>query len=25
VRTYKFDAKDVDTITVTKPLEFFPA
>jgi periplasmic protein TonB len=25
VRTYKFEAKDVDTITVTKPLEFFPA
>ncbi|HEY1492634.1 MAG TPA: AgmX/PglI C-terminal domain-containing protein [Steroidobacteraceae bacterium] len=25
VRTYKFEAKDVDAITVTKPLEFFPA
>ncbi|HEY2807720.1 MAG TPA: AgmX/PglI C-terminal domain-containing protein [Steroidobacteraceae bacterium] len=25
VRTYKFEAKDVDSITVTKPLEFFPA
>ena len=25
VRTYKFAPKDVDTITVTKPLEFFPA
>ena len=25
VRSYKFEAKDVDTITVTKPLEFFPA
>jgi TonB family protein len=25
VRTYHFDPKDVDTITVTKPLEFFPA
>ena len=25
VRTYKFEAKDVDSITVTKPLEFVPA
>jgi protein TonB len=25
VRTYKFEAKDVDTITVNKPLEFFPS
>ncbi len=25
VRIFKFEAKDVDTITVTKPLEFFPA
>ena len=25
VRTYRFEAKDVDTITVNKPLEFFPS
>ena len=25
VRTYRFEAKDVDTITVTKPIEFFPS
>lgn len=25
VRTYRFEAKDVDAITVTKPLEFFPS
>ena len=25
VRLFKFDAKDVDTITTTKPIDFFPA
>ena len=25
VRTYRFDPMDVDTIIITKPLEFFPA
>jgi hypothetical protein len=25
VRLFRFEAKDVDTITVTKPIDFFPA
>jgi periplasmic protein TonB len=25
VRLFRFDAKDVDTITTTKPIDFFPA
>ena len=25
VKAYRFEAKDVDTITTTKPIEFFPS
>ena len=25
VRTFRFEAKDVNTLTVNKPLEFFPS
>ena len=25
VRLFRFDPKDVDTITTTKPIDFFPA
>jgi hypothetical protein len=25
VRLFRFDAKDVDAVTTTKPIDFFPA
>jgi len=25
VRLFRFDAKDVDSVTTTKPIDFFPA
>jgi hypothetical protein len=25
VKAYRFEAKDVETITTTKPIEFFPS